>query len=72
MTSEVFVVSDSDNDIRFKNNPLVTGPPFVKFYAGAALIVDGVKVGSLCAIDNKPRFDFTIEDQMTLLDFGHM
>jgi len=72
MTSEVFVVPDSDNDIRFKNNPLVTGPPFVKFYAGAALIVDGVKVGSLCAIDNKPRFDFTIEDQMTLLDFGHM
>lgn len=71
-SSDVFLVLDSTKDDRFKNNPLVTGPPYVIFYAGAAIKINGEKVGSLCIIDNKKRDNFTIEDQQTLLDFGEI
>lgn len=41
---DVFIVHDATLDPRFQNNPLVTGPPFIRFYAGAALILDDSKV----------------------------
>ena len=41
---DVFVVPDAHVDIRFMKNPLVTGAPHIRFYAGAALIVRDVKV----------------------------
>jgi len=50
------VVSDTFTDDRFAENPLVTGMPRVRFYAGAPLILgDGECVGSLCLIDTRPR-----------------
>ena len=41
---DVFIVNDGREDIRFFSNPLITGPPFIRFYAGAALLVNDVKV----------------------------
>jgi two-component sensor histidine kinase len=52
---DVLVVLDATKDARFRDNPLVTGWPGIRFYAGAAVVVNGQKVGSLCVIGTQPR-----------------
>jgi PAS domain S-box-containing protein len=56
LQNNLMVVHDARNDDRFCNNPLVTGAPHIRFYAGATLIThDGHAIGSLCIIDFEPR-----------------
>ena len=53
---ELFEIKDAISDIRFSNNPLVTGNTNIRFYAGMPLTTsDGYQLGTICLLDNKPR-----------------
>ena len=68
---DVFVVEDALKDERFANNPLVTGDPFIRFYAGALITIDGHDLGTLCVIDRQPR-RFGPHEQQELSRMAHL
>jgi len=56
LAPQIMVIPDALSDPRFADNPLVTGAPFIRFYAGAPLTLpSGLRLGTLCLIDRRPR-----------------
>ena len=51
----MFVVPDALTDPRFADNPMVSGEPRLRFYAGRPVRIDGRRVGTLCVVDSRPR-----------------
>jgi diguanylate cyclase (GGDEF)-like protein len=69
---DVFLIRNALADQRFADNPLVTGPPNVRFYAGVPLRAhNGAKLGTLCLLDSAPR-DFDEDDKVALRDLASM
>jgi EAL domain-containing protein (putative c-di-GMP-specific phosphodiesterase class I)/GGDEF domain-containing protein len=53
---EPLIIEDAHRDVRFADNPLVQGEPWIRFYAGFPLITDNnFAIGSLCAISRTPH-----------------
>ena len=69
---DILVIPDALADGRFIDNPMVVGPPNIRFYAGCS-VTDGNKhnVGTICILDQTPR-DFSAEDVQLLRDLGAM
>ncbi|MBD57634.1 GAF domain-containing protein [Pseudoalteromonas sp. MEBiC 03607] len=67
LDTKPLIVTNALFDERFLDNPLVTGEPYIRFYAGAPLIAKtGVILGTLCIIDTQPR-DFSENDTQILV-----
>lgn len=55
-TSLPVIVSDTHEDERFVDHPLVAGPPYIRFYAGVSLIAEQrYRIGTICLLDPEPR-----------------
>lgn len=66
-TSDIFIVRDAKKDKRFMHNPLVTGEPHIRFYAGVPIEIDEERLGTLCIIDTEPRDGLSENEKDTLL-----
>ena len=70
LSEETFVIPDPKLDPRFADNPLVTGDPHIRFYAGHPLHgPDGSRIGTLCLIGREPR-EWTESDGIALRDMA--
>jgi diguanylate cyclase (GGDEF)-like protein len=65
------VVLDTHRDARFRANPLVTGEPFLRFYAGVPIaLADGINAATVCIADTDPRAGFGEADRRRLADLA--
>nr|AML77083.1 putative LOV domain-containing protein [Interfilum paradoxum] len=72
-SSPCLVVLDATKDGRFSQNPLVTGEPHMRFYAGVPLETEGGFVlGSFCLVDFEPRESFSQHDQELLIGLAKL
>ena len=71
LAGDIFIVEDTLHDERFKDNPMVVGYPFIRFYAGIALYdqKSGQPVGVFCIKDTKPKV-LTLEEVSLMTDFA--
>lgn len=69
--SNPFVILDASKDARFRENPLVTGPPYIRFYAGAVIrSTNGAPVGTVCIIAPTPRGPLSEQEAADLVDLA--
>ncbi|MCJ2129744.1 GAF domain-containing protein [Methylobacterium sp. E-045] len=72
MHDTVYVVHDATKHSQFANNPFVKGAPYIRFYAGAPLIIaPQIRIGTLCIADSKPR-GFEPSDVARLTGLAHL
>ncbi len=72
LTGELLQIRDTLLDPRWSDNPMVTGPPYVRSYCGWPLeLAPGLRVGGLCVIDTMPR-TYSADDLEILADLAHM
>lgn len=70
---EELIILDASRDQRFCDNPMVTGAPFIRFYAGMPLrTLDGHAIGTLCLAGPEPRLAFTAADARILRDLARL
>jgi len=72
LADEIFVIEDTHVDNRFFDNPLVTGSPYIRFYAGVPLHArNRSRIGTLCLLDTKPHsrddFDLSVLEDLAAL-----
>lgn len=68
--ADLYQIEDARADARFCDNPLVSGAPGIRFYAGAPLATaGGYRIGTLCLIDHRPRH-LSPDEQATLRDLA--
>ncbi|MDN3453152.1 MULTISPECIES: ATP-binding protein [unclassified Psychrobacter] len=76
LSDDVFIVPDTLEDSRFSQNPLVIKSPYVRFYAGAPIILHedskSYRLGTLCLMDTKPNHCFTEQQSTILAEFAKM
>ncbi|KAF8432607.1 hypothetical protein BGX38DRAFT_1276656 [Terfezia claveryi] len=73
LSSEPIIVLDTLKDWRFQGNPIVTGAPWVRFYAGAPIVTsNGEIVGVFAVFDTQPRESFTMANRRKLMDFARL
>ncbi|NND86128.1 MAG: GAF domain-containing protein, partial [Nitrosopumilus sp.] len=71
LNEDIMTIEDATTDNRFSENPLVTGDPFIRFYAGKPIRgQDNKMLGTLCIIDKKPRV-FSKADKSVLTDLAN-
>lgn len=70
LSRDLFIVEDTLKDDRFKDNPMVVGKPFIRFYAGKSLYsYDGINIGVFCIKDVKPQ-SLNVQEVSLLIDFA--
>jgi len=71
-SSDFIVVLDASTDKRFANMSIVTGPPFVRFFAAASIYISGIKIGALFLVDREPHRGFDLKSINKILDLAAM
>jgi len=70
LSRDIFIIEDALRDDRFKDNPMVVGPPYIRFYAGCSLYSkDGISIGVFCIKDIKPR-KLSAKEVTLLMEFA--